>query len=99
MFILIRSAGIKPGPTAEVFLIAQEIADYLNKKYSTKVKVFMPVFSNITRVIWFSEYENLTVIEEIGQKIRTDEGYFAVISKLADKVIEGSVKDELFQSL
>jgi hypothetical protein len=99
MFKLMRTVMIKPGPAAESFQIAQGIAEYLNKKYSTNVKVFMPVFSNLPRIIWFSEYENLGIIEEIGQKLRADADYLTLVNKLADKVIEGSPEDELFQSL
>jgi hypothetical protein len=99
MFKLIRTVGIKPGPAMEAFLIAQEIAEYLNKNYATNVKVFMPVFSELSKIAWFSEYENLTVIEENGKKLRTDEKFLALVNKMANKVIEGSGKDELFQSL
>lgn len=100
MYKLLRSIKIKPATAFESMQIAQEIAEYVNKKYpQSKVQVFIPVFSELQKIVWFSEAENLTVIEEISQKLMTDEGYLAIVMKLGDKVIEGSGKDELFRSL
>ena len=97
MYRLIRSVKLKPATALESIQIAQEIAEYVNKNYSqTKSQVYTPVFSELQKVFWFSDFENLSVIEEFGQKIMADEGYMSIVVKLADKIIEGSVKDELF---
>jgi hypothetical protein len=80
--------------------IAQEIAAYINKNYpQTKVQVCTSVFSDLQKVVWFADYESLALIQDIGQKLMVDEKYLAIVMKMGDKVIEGSGKDELFQSL
>ena len=100
MYRLMRSAKIKAGAPMEVVLVAQEIADYVNEKYPEQnTRVYTPVFSELGKVIWFTEVENLASAEELQGKLRADSDYVAIVSKLAGKLIEGSGRDELFQSL
>ncbi|MEW6187559.1 MAG: hypothetical protein AB1585_17660 [Thermodesulfobacteriota bacterium] len=99
MYTLVRTIGLIPGPATEAFQVALEITEYLNKNYSTNLKVFIPIFTTLSKVAWIGNYENLSIIEEINRKLRTDQGYWALVAKMGEKVIEGSGKDELFQSL
>jgi hypothetical protein len=100
MYRLLRSIKVKPATAMESIQIAQEIANYVNKNYpKVNVQVCIPIFSELQKIVWFADYESLTFIQELNLKIMADEKYMAIVLKLADKIIEGSGKDELFQSL
>ncbi|MCP4602749.1 MAG: hypothetical protein GY847_19910 [Proteobacteria bacterium] len=100
MYRLLRSVAVKSGAGAQALQLAQESADYINKKYpDVSIGTYVQLFGSLGKIVWIADYENLNLVEEIGQKLAMDDDYLTLLGNLGNLVIEGSWKDELFRSV
>jgi len=75
-----------------------EVCGYLNKTYALKLKVGVELFGEPT-VHWQFEAESLDEIAELNAKMMQDREYVAMLEKVRDLWLEGSLKDAIVNLL
>ena len=95
-----RSARVARGKLLEARQWAQEVTDYANKNHPEgKLHVFSERFSNIGRVLWQADFEDLTALDRYQKSFDTDQGYWALVNKSNELLIEDSVVDTVYETL
>lgn len=99
MIIFVRTASVMPGKMGEAMAAAREIAAYVSKKFGVTLEVMLPVGGNPNRIAWRSEYSGLGDLEETFNQTITDADYGALVAKIANLFIAGSVEDVIWRKV
>jgi len=95
-----RSARVARGKLLEARKWAQEVTDYANKNHPEgKLHVFSERFGNIGRVSWQADFDNITVLDQYQQSFDTDQGYWTLVNKGTELLVEDSIKDTVYETL
>jgi len=95
-----RSAHIARGKLLEARQWAQEIADYTNKHHPEgKLQAFSERYGNIGKVMWQVDFDNLGALDKYQASFDSDQGYWALVNKSADLLVEDSVMDTVYETL
>lgn len=100
MVRFVRSARVARGKLVEARQWAQEITDYANKNHPEgKLQVFSERFGNIGKVLWQADFDDLAAVDRYQASFDTDKGYWALVNKSTDLLVEDSVKDTVYETL
>lgn len=95
-----RSARVARGKLVEARQWAQEITDYANKNHPEgKLQVFSERFGNIGKVLWQADFDDLAAVDRYQASFDADKGYWALVNKSTDLLVEDSVKDTVYETL
>ncbi|MGD0662864.1 MAG: DUF6039 family protein [Syntrophorhabdales bacterium] len=93
-----RSGRIAPGKDQQAIQWAKEITEYINKKYSGHLSVYMDCFGELGTVRWFEDFENLAAVEKRMQQVMADQEYWQRVSQ-APTLFQGVVFDTAMATL
>ena len=100
MFKFQRSGRVKNGKILEAITWTKEITEYINAKYSeVSLQAYSEVFCDLHTIYWWADYNDLATLESIFTQLKSDEGYWAIVSKGLEWFIEGSFHDKLMSSI
>ena len=95
-----RSARIARGKLLEARKWAQEIADYTNKNHPEgKLQVFSERYGNIGKLLWQVDFDDLVTLDRYNTSFDKDQGYWTLVNKSADLLVEDSVMDRVYETL
>jgi len=95
-----RSARIARGKLLEARQWAQEIADYANKNHPEgKLQAFSERFGNIGKLLWQVDFDDLAALDQYNTSFTNDQGYWALVNKGTDLLVEDSVMDTVYETL
>lgn len=98
MYRVVASARAKNGRIPDAIPAAKAIAEYVGKQ-GIKLDVYLQQFGAAGRIVWTSEYKDLAAVESMQSRLMADQGYWAVVNKASETLIEGSVEFVLLQSI
>ena len=100
MFRFQRSGRTKNGKTPQAIMLAKEITDYLNGKYSQiSIQVYTQVFDGFNTIYWISDYNDLATIKNVSKQIMLDQGCWEIVNKGMEMFIQGGFNDTLMSSV
>ena len=102
MITLVRSATLQQGTAVEAAVEwAVKVAMYLNENLGTNTQVQLNVGGPIFQVHWVTTLENLTQLDELVQKMQTDEGYGSLLTESREQGLfdVSSIVDGIFRSV
>ena len=95
-----RSARIARGKLLEARQWAQEVTDYANSNHAeARLQVFSERFGNLGRVSWQADFDDLAALDRYQQSFDTDQGYWALVNKSTELLIEDSIHDSVYETL
>jgi hypothetical protein len=95
-----RSARVARGKLLEARKWAQEIADYTNKSHPEgKLQAFSERYGNIGKLLWQVDFEDLATLDKYQVSFDSDQGYWALVNKGTDLLVEDSVMDTVYETL
>ena len=95
-----RSARVARGKLLEARKWAQEIADYTNKNHPEgKLQAFSERYGNIGKLLWQADFDNLAMLDQYQASFDSDQGYWALVNKGTDLLVEDSVMDTVYETL
>jgi hypothetical protein len=95
-----RSARIARGKLLEARQWAQEVTDYANKNHPEgKLQVFSERFGNIGKLCWQADFDDLAALDRYQASFGSDQGYWALVNKSAELLVEDSVRDTVYETL
>ena len=93
----IRSSGAR---NLEAVQWAKEVTDYINSKHPDhKVQAFSSRFGDVSLLVWQVDFEDLAALDKYQESFNTDQGYWEMVNNAAGFFIEGTVYDNVFESL
>ena len=100
MYRFHRIARISRGNQREATQWAVEVAERISANHPTvTVQAFSELFGDTGTIHWYADYEELADWEEHNAQLLADQEYWAMIEKGTEFFIEGSIQDEIVQSL
>ena len=98
MYRYSRSAVVAQGKGPEAVEFAVRIAAHVTAHHNP-VAVAHELAGNPDRIHWFSEYENLTDWERVGDALRADDAYRQMLIEAGSLFVAGATKDSLLRIL
>ena len=93
-----RSARIAPGKDTQAIQWAKELTDWINKKYSGHLSVYMDCFGEAGTLRWFEDFENLAAVEKRMQQGMGDQEFWQKVSQVPT-MFQGGVFDTVMAAL
>jgi hypothetical protein len=95
-----RSARVARGKLLEARQWAQEVTDYANKNHpEANVQAFSKRFGNIGKLSWQADFDDLAALDQYQVSFDSDQGYWALVSKGTELLVEDSVRDTVYETL
>jgi hypothetical protein len=95
-----RSARVARGKLLEARQWAQEVTEYANKNHPEgKLQVFSERFGNIGKLSWQVDFDDLAALDRYQASFDGDQGYWTLVSKGTELLVEDSVRDTAYESL
>jgi hypothetical protein len=99
MITIMRTAACPPGKRGDALAFANQIAKYLNEKYSGSVEVLTPVGGNLDRIAWRLNYESLAQYEAYIGKFLADPDLVEMATKGLAIFLPGSINDDIWRTI
>jgi len=64
-----------------------------------KLQAFSERYGNIGKVLWQVDFDNLAALDKYQASFDSDQGYWALVNKSADLLVEDSVMDTVYETL
>lgn len=74
-----------------------KIADYVTKKYDTKVEVLTNITGLQTEVHWVSKKGSLGEFEELRAKLSSDPEYNKILGESEGLFVDGTFRDHFYR--
>ncbi len=84
MYKLVNVGRAKGGKVREAIGGAKALAEHLQRKHDLKVEVFLQQFGPAGTLYMIGEQKDLASLQAVQAKIMADEGYWALVQKLAE---------------
>ena len=95
MYRFMRKTTLKNGAYTPLAMgFATEVVGYLNKSYGINLQCGMEMFDSCT-IHWHFDTDSLEKISDVNMKLMQDKGYWAMLDKVKDIWVNGSVKDSV----
>lgn len=100
MYRFCRTAQPRSGRGLDATKLATETTAFINAKYAPLVmQAYTEMFGQLWRLHWYIDFPDLAAFEKFNDQLATDEGYWAILRKLPDVYVDGSVHDTLIRLL
>ena len=97
MVYFVRSLRFVGGKKQEAIEWALKVADYVTKKYDTKVEVLTNVTGLQTEVHWMGKRESMGEFEKVGAKLSSDPEYNKILSENEGLFVDGTFRDHFYR--
>ena len=95
-----RSLRAVAGKGREATAWAQEVTDYLNRKFEdTRLQVFTHRFGDINTLTWQADFDSLASLDTFQQAVNRDQDYWKLVDKTDGLFMEDSIHDTVLESL
>ena len=97
MVYFVRSVRFVGSKAQEAIDWALKIADYVTKKYDTKVEVLTNVTGLQTEVHWVAKKGSVGEFEELMVKMLADPEYNKIVSENEGLTVDGTFRDHYYR--
>ena len=95
-----RSARVARGKLVEARQWAQEVTEYVNKNHpEAKFQGFSKRFGNIGKLSWQADFDDLAALDRYQTSFDNDQGYWELVNKGTELLVEDSIKDTVYVTL
>ena len=93
-----RSTRIAPGKNPQAIQWAKEMTEFINKKYSGHLSVYMDCFGEVGTLRWFEDLENLAAVEKRTQQLMADQEFLQRVNQVPT-LFQGGAFDTVMAAL
>ena len=98
MVYFVRSDRFVGSKAQEAIEWSLKVADFVSKKYDTKVEVLMNVTGIQSEVHWMARGESVGEIEKLFEKLLSDPEYHKMLEDSTGLFVEGTIRDHYYRS-
>ena len=99
MVYFVRSDRFVGSKAQEAIAWSLKVADFIGKKYDTKVEVLMNVTGVQTEVHWLGRGESVGEIEKLFGKLLADTEYMKLLGEAEGLFVDGTIRDHYYRSV